>query len=125
MTRIMRRIAPVLLTVIVICCACGTAVADRNLRCGSRIISIGDHMFEVLAACGEPEHRKKWEEHLPGYVFRFYDYKTERYRLPEMLHSPLRMELWTYNLGSNRFIRYLEFENDILIRITTGDKGHD
>jgi hypothetical protein len=34
------------------------------------------------------------------------------------------VEEWEYNLGSNRFIRYLRFENGRLIRITVGDYGY-
>jgi hypothetical protein len=34
------------------------------------------------------------------------------------------MEEWRYNLGPNRFIRYLGVENGRPVRITTGDCGY-
>ena len=101
------------------------ANADRSLRCGTRLVSIGDTMQKVTDACGKPSRREQWEEQIDGDIYRIFDYQTERYHLPELIHAPLRMERWTYNLGSTRFIRYLEFENGRLIRNRTGDKGHD
>lgn len=102
----------------------GKAVsADSSLRCGTRLVSIGSTMAKVLQVCGEPQRRDKWEEYAGSDIFRIFDYKTERYHLPEMIHGPLHMERWTYNLGTNRFIRHLDFENGILIRIRTGEKG--
>lgn len=101
-----------------------TASADSSLRCGTRLISIGSPMEKVLETCGEPQQRHRWEESPGSDIFRIFDYEAERYHLPELIHGPLHMERWTYNLGPNRFIRYLVFENGILIRIRTGDKGH-
>jgi len=54
-----------------------------------------------------------------------FDYESERYLAPKLIIGPIKMERWTYNLGSNKFIRYLEFQNGRLIRIITGDKGSD
>jgi hypothetical protein len=34
------------------------------------------------------------------------------------------VEEWEYNFGSTRFIRYLQFENGRLTRITEGDYGY-
>lgn len=41
---------------IVLCCCllAGTAVADDDFRCGSRIVRIGATQAGVLDACGEP-----------------------------------------------------------------------
>ncbi len=104
---------------------CGTVAGDSSLRCGTRLISVGSPMDKVLEACGDPDRRDQWEESPHSDIFRIFDYKTERYHLPELIRGPLRMERWTYNLGPNRFIRYLEFENGVLIRIQTGERGHN
>ena len=121
----MGRIVSVFLVLAALAGSYGTANADGSLRCGTKLISIGSRLDEVLDTCGEPDQRDRWEEHPRSDIYRIFDYETERYHLPGLIHGPLHMERWTYDLGSNRFIRYLEFENGILIRIRTGDKGHN
>jgi hypothetical protein len=97
----------------------------KNLRCQGRIVSIGDTKEEVLDMCDQPNELDQWEEGLSGTVVQIYDYKTERYMAPKRLESPIKMERWTYNLGSNMFIRYLTFQNGELVKIETGGKGSD
>jgi hypothetical protein len=97
----------------------------KNLRCQGRIVSIGDTKAEVLDMCDQPNKRDQWEEGTSGTIVQIYDYKTERYIAPKRLESPMQMERWTYNLGSNMFIRYLTFQNGELIKIETGEKGSD
>jgi hypothetical protein len=99
------------------------ATADNGLRCGNRIISLGATPVEVTNRCGEPDYVEQWEEGGEGYVYRLFDYETERYLAPRLLKGPVRMERWTYNFGTNKFIRYLTFQNGRLIKIKTGDKG--
>ena len=100
-----------------------TAVADRALRCGNRVVSVGATPAEVTDKCGTPGHVEKWEEGGDGYVSQLFDYETERYLAPRLIKAPVRMERWTYDFGRNKFIRYLTFQNDRLIKIETGDKG--
>ena len=42
---------------------------------------------------------------------------TQRDLAPKMIVGPLQMERWTYNLGSNKFLNYLLFQNGELIQI--------
>ena len=35
------------------------------------------------------------------------------------------MERWTYNMGSNKFIRHLYFQNDELTKIEMDEKSRD
>ena len=99
------------------------AAADSDLRCGNRIVSIGATPLEVTNICGEPDYVEQWEEGGEGYIYQLFDYETERYLAPRLLKGPVRMERWTYNFGTNKFIRFLTFQNGRLIRIKTGDKG--
>ena len=96
--------------------------ADRALRCQNRLVYIGDPMANVLSKCGEPDHVEQWEENPKGHTSRIYDYEKERYQLPELIKGPIRFERWTYTLGSNRFTRYLFFQNGELYKIEQGDK---
>jgi Protein of unknown function (DUF2845) len=99
--------------------------ADRSLRCDGRLISIGDTAAQVKETCGPPDHIKKWEEGRGAAISQLFDYEAERYLAPKLIIGPIHMERWTYNFGPTKFIRYLDFENDKLIRIKTGDKGSD
>jgi hypothetical protein len=99
-----------------------TAV-ETTFRCGGGLVSVGDTTAKVLEKCGEPTKESKWEEGHDTWVSQIYDYEKERYQLPELIKGPILMELWTYDLGANKFIRYLHFANGRLIRIETGEKG--
>jgi len=101
------------------------SVADRSIRCDGHIVSIGASTTEVKETCGLPDHTEQWEESQGSEVSRLFDYESERYLAPKLIIGPIKMERWTYKLGSNKFIRYLEFQNGRLIRIKTGDKGSD
>ncbi len=103
----------------------GTAFADRHMRCQGSLVSIGDTTAQVLDTCGKPNKIKRWKEYQNGSMVQIYDYKTERYIAPQGLPNPIVMERWTYNLGANKFIRYLYFQDGKLIRIKTGERGSD
>lgn len=99
--------------------------ADPHLRCQGRLVSIGDTKAEVLDKCDHPDKRDQWEEGHNRTISQIYDYKTERYIAPKRIEQPIRMERWTYNMGANKFIRYLYFQNGELIKIETGKRKKD
>ena len=99
--------------------------ADSYLRCQGRLVSVGDTKATVLNKCGQPDKRDQWEEDPNGTIAQIYDYKTDRYIAPKRIEQPIQMERWTYILGSNKFIRYLYFQNGELIKIETGERGRD
>ena len=99
------------------------AAVETTFRCGGGLVSVGDSSAKVFEKCGEPTNESKWEEGHNTYISQIYDYEKERYQLPELIKGPILMELWTYDFGSNKFIRYLHFANGRLIRIEMGEKG--
>jgi hypothetical protein len=99
--------------------------ADSYLRCQGRLVSIGDTKAEVLDKCDYPGKRDQWEEDHKSTISQIYDYKTERYIAPKRIKQPIQMERWTYDMGANKFIRYLYFQNGELIKIETGERGRD
>ena len=101
------------------------AKADRYMRCQGRLVSIGDTKAEVLDKCDHPDERYQWEEDYHGTVSQLYDYETERYIAPKHIEQPIQIERWTYNMGVNKFIRHLYFQNGELFKIETGEKGID
>jgi hypothetical protein len=97
-----------------------------DFRCGSKIVSTGDRKFDVLRKCGEPAYIEVREEVRIKRDFGspFSPHEEESGRFPLFVKKLVTVEEWEYNLGSGRFIRYLRFENGILVRITTGDYGY-
>jgi hypothetical protein len=124
--KICRRHALSLITVVIVLGLCSPSFA---FRCGTRLVSEGDSKYEVIQKCGEPAYVESWEEERTQKDFglrREYDTENRRYtwnREPFLVKEKVRIEEWTYNLGPTEFIRYLRFENGILTRISTGDKG--
>jgi hypothetical protein len=114
------------LTIVVAILLMQTAVsADRTLKCGTRLVSIGDTTTEVLEKCGEPDQIERREEGQDTWISQYFDYEEERFKAPRLVKGPIQVEIWTYDFGATRFIRYLLFENDELIRIETGEKGSE
>jgi hypothetical protein len=94
--------------------------------CGSKIINTGDYRYDVLRKCGEPSHVEVWEKVRVRRDFRpwLFEAETGLSRWSPFVKELVTVEEWEYNWGSNRFIRYLRFENGRLIRITVGDYGY-
>ncbi len=117
------RRVPTLRKRLLLACVIGTFVAltalvqpaQAGMRCGSRLVSEGDHKIEVLSKCGEPAlveplgygHYTVW----PHYAHRHYT----AYAL---------IEEWTYNFGPRRFMRLVRFADGKVIRIISLDYGY-
>ena len=98
-----------------------TALAGSGFRCSGKIISIGNTRDYVLDKCGEPTTIEDRTERLArGFRYRY----PESHEEPNYVIREIQIEVWTYNLGSTQFIRYLTFKNGKLVRIRTGDYGY-
>ncbi len=95
--------------------------------CGSRLVSVGDSRYEVLAKCGEPSWRDAWEEERLERVGGVPYMDGSPYyasRVPIFTNVHVLIEEWVYNRGSSRFMRIRRFENNRLINIEVGDYGY-
>jgi hypothetical protein len=112
-----------------------STAAASSLRCGLRLITVGDYKDRVLAECGEPDAVQVWEEervygyqHHPGLygVYEDYEYVRPKNRLgsPYRIRQLVVVEEWTYNHGPTRFLNHLILENGIVRSITSGDYGY-
>jgi hypothetical protein len=73
------------------------ATADA-LRCGSRLITEGDTIDEVLASCGEPAERKRtWITRQPRF-----EYGGQEIPFPGEEDVPV--DLWTYDFGAHKLM---------------------
>ncbi len=92
---------------------CVSAQASETMRCGNRLVSVGDTKAEVVARCGTPAWRDRWTEKL---IADFGEAAEQRI-------STAR-ELWLYNFGPREFVRLLTFENGRLVNVDTGEHGY-
>ena len=104
----------------------GSEVMASDLRCGSKIITVGNYKYDVLRRCGEPAHVETWEEVRFKRDFGSGLFGEEKilHLRPLLVEELVTIEEWEYNLGPNTFIRYLRFENGRLTRINDGDYGY-
>lgn len=107
-----------------------------SLRCGARLITVGDYKDRILSECGEPDHVQVWEEervygfrHHPLYygVYDNYEYVHPDERSGDTAYRIRKLvivEEWTYNHGPTRFLDHLRLENGIVRSIASGDYGY-
>ena len=107
------------------------------LRCGSKLINIGDKKPRVLGRCGEPDFAETQERRYPSNCLDgdYYDrdeYSSNgfrySYRSPRRSHNyPIChykiVDVWTYNFGPRKFIKELIFRNGSLKEINSLDYG--
>jgi hypothetical protein len=128
----MQRNATSFLVAGVLLLAGGRADAD-SMRCGNRLVSSGDSLYEVAQTCGAPDAREHRVEH-----------HTVRYRVPAACPVgsgaptpprggchvivektvPVVIDEWTYDFGKNRFIQRVRFEQGQLVRVASGGYGY-
>ncbi len=103
----MSRLLAVLLSLVV-----STAVmAVDSLRCGSRLVSLGDSAVKVRQLCGEPLAREVVAT------------RTRHLGVPVAFTEITELvEMWTYEVGPTRFRRELTFSGGALEAIEFGDK---
>ena len=103
----MSRLLAVLLSL-----AVSTAVsAVDSLRCGSRLVYLGDSKVKVRQLCGEPLVREVVAS------------RTRRLGTPVAFTEITELvEMWTYEVGPTHFSRELTFIGGDLETIEFGDK---
>jgi hypothetical protein len=88
-------------------------------RCGSRLVSEGDTRATVVAKCGEPtevDRRSTWRRPM---VFM---HGRPVYIASDLMEIPV--ELWIYNLGPNKLMRRVKFEDGLVVEIETLGYGY-
>jgi hypothetical protein len=104
------------------------AAAD-GMRCGQRLVSKGDTLYAVRAVCGEPDAAdrrvvtRSERRRVRGPCFKDRDGKLQCERTEEVLIDVV-IDEWTYDFGTQKFVRYLTFENGALSRVVTGSYGY-
>jgi hypothetical protein len=100
--------------------------SSHALRCGSSLVSRGDRKIEVTLKCGEPFLIEKWDEEIAMYEdAKFIEDETGARTSVVRRRIGSYDEEWTYNFGSNKFLQFLQFRDNKLVRIVDGPKGFD
>ena len=74
-----------------------------SMRCGSRVVRDDDTIEQVLAACGEPVQKERtWIQRRPRF-----ELGGRQYSFPGTEDVPV--DLWTFDLGPNLFMRRVRF----------------
>lgn len=94
--KIFRKISIPLISIIIALSFSNQALA---LRCGSKLVIEGDHMYSVLKKCGKPQFEFRY------YVDRSYFYYGR------VITRQIVVDEWTYDRGSNRFPMLVKFTN--------------
>jgi uncharacterized protein DUF2845 len=95
--------------------------AFAGLRCGTKLVSEGDTSGEVAAKCGEPTDVVRMKS-----VFRrpvIWVYGRPQYIGEDYIEIPV--EAWVYNLGPNKLMRRLVFEDGVVSKIETLGYGYN
>lgn len=95
------------------------------MDCNGRIVSPGDALSQVRALCSDPDTAA---HHTEIRSIRGPDRCTTHAgrtvcRPGDEIVIVVEVDDWTYDFGSNRFVRYLRFEQGRLVSIDTGGYG--
>ncbi len=94
----------------------GLAMASSQayaLRCGNKLVALGDRKHEVVRICGRPSYTDSFDEPIVVYGYGGYQQRASQ-----------RVDVWTYNFGQNRFMQELIFEGSVLRRINRLGYGY-
>jgi hypothetical protein len=104
------------------------AVAGTGgLRCGTRLVSLGDTQYDVQALCGPPDARQQRTEirtvrhpvrvacstERGGWCTTYAERSIE-----------VAIEEWLYDFGPRRFVQHLLFEQGRLVDVESGERGY-
>jgi hypothetical protein len=98
---------------------CSAPAAADAFRCDNLLVTTGDTRGEVIAKCGEPaeiSHRTILRRAYVRIHGRYYPSGGDYFEIP--------VELWIYNLGPNRFMRLVRFEDGVVEEIETLGYGY-
>lgn len=88
------------------------------LRCGHRLVQVGDYKLDVLEVCGEPDSVER-RTGIRGSRLRHPYGALEIDRFEEV-----EIEDWVYNFGPRKFKQLLEFEDGELKSIRNLGYGY-
>jgi hypothetical protein len=116
----------------------GVALATEPalaMRCKGKLVKEGDHLARVLKYCGEPaavQRRTIYRSGIPTaraneqIILNGTESGLSRQELlvHDRSYEEILVEEWTYNLGPNRLMRVVRFENGVVVEVTRLGYGY-
>ena len=105
------------------------ARADGDgMRCGTKLVSSGDSLYEVRDRCGDPDATaQRVETRIARNWVSFPCYReSNAIRCGSWVEQIVQITIdeWTYDFGKSNLIRHLTFEQGKLQRVATGGYGN-
>jgi hypothetical protein len=99
-----------------------------GMRCGNRLVSDGDAMYEVKNVCGAPDQAsQRTERRIVSRVVQStcFDARGQPYLCTTVVQEAIEVLLdeWYYDFGRSALVRTVTFESGRLVRIVTGSYG--
>jgi Protein of unknown function (DUF2845) len=104
-----------------------SAANTGGMRCGTRLVSVGDTQYEVRATCGPPDaSQQRTETRTVRHQVRVPCADGRKAWCTTMVESAIEVsvEEWVYDFGTRRFLQHLTFEQGRLVRVESGERGH-
>jgi hypothetical protein len=104
------------------------AQAWESLRCGNKIVDVGDPLYRVTTLCGEPDQiDQSVEFHTVRELVRTECHPENGRQVCHEIYRERSVEVpihrLTYDFGRNQFVHFLRFEFGRLVNVETGDRG--
>lgn len=119
---------PMLVVAALVALTAGSASAWSTMRCGNRLIDLGDPLYKVKHLCGEPAQEDTSVEYRIGSRVLRGCSKDSGGRIwcggsavEGVVEIPIHHLI--YDFGRNRFVFHLLFEGSRLTALETGDYG--
>jgi hypothetical protein len=105
----------------------GALAQADGLRCENKLLRAGDSKYDARALCGQPdaeEHRveKRTVRHQVSVPCPDGARRRCSSTVEESVDVPI--DIWTYDFGPQRFVQYVIFEFDKIVKIESGNYGH-
>lgn len=108
-------------TLAVVFAIAAASPAYADMRCGSHVITEGDTRSRVMAYCGDPTEIQSTSSILRRPVTwvngRPYTVGDGFVEVP--------VDVWLYNLGPNKLMRRIRFEDGLVVQIDTLGYGYN
>jgi hypothetical protein len=102
------------------------AEAFQGFRCGTgRLVDEGDPSLEVRRRCGDPDFADSHEETRTVRRTVWTVIAGVPVAHDEEVSVSILVDEWAYDLGPDRFVRHLRFEQNRLVRVWTAGRGSD
>lgn len=99
------------------------------MRCGSRLVDLGDSIYKVKELCGDPDQEtvsfeyRRYRDSYRNACRTDPGGRTVCSRVYDSGIAQVPIHNLVYDFGRYRFVQYLRFESHRLVEVETGDYG--